>query len=165
MTSSNRAYRVYHWSLASLEYIARHMVRRKRVPISSQQLADGEPLLLDAFSTDGSFPLHTTFANIDNWRNSATAEPSFDWFRMQCQMTLSEQNEHLEHVPSSSASSAASSSSAAAAASSSWLLSLSNNAIAGCFAGAGARMVVAPLDLIRIRLQLEPSKTLIEHFK
>ena len=30
-------------------------------------------------------------------------------------------------------------------------------------AGAGARMIVAPLDLIRIRLQLEPNKSIFAH--
>lgn len=70
-------------------------------------------------------------------------------------MTVSKQDQQLEHVPPSALSSTS--------ASRSWLISLSNNAIAGCFAGAGARMVVAPLDLIRIRLQLEPKTTLWAH--
>jgi solute carrier family 25 (mitochondrial thiamine pyrophosphate transporter), member 19 len=35
--------------------------------------------------------------------------------------------------------------------------------VAGCIAGAGARTIVAPLDLIRIRLQLKPHRTLLQH--
>ena len=38
-----------------------------------------------------------------------------------------------------------------------------HSAISGCVAGAGARMIVAPLDLILIRLQLEPNKGIFAH--
>lgn len=39
------------------------------------------------------------------------------------------------------------------------------NAVSGCVSGAGARLVIAPLDLIRIRLQIEPQKSLLYHVR
>jgi len=40
-----------------------------------------------------------------------------------------------------------------------------HNAFAGCVAGAGARMVIAPLDLIRIRLQIEHKENILKLVK
>ena len=91
--------------------------------------------------TPSSIPAHpkTTAATVSSTTSTM----------QQCQMAVSEQEQ--QQVPTSAPSS--------------WLISLSNNAIAGCFAGAGARMVVAPLDLIRIRLQLEPNMTIWAHLQ
>lgn len=40
-----------------------------------------------------------------------------------------------------------------------------HSALSGCAAGAGARLVVAPLDLLRIRLQVQPNKTIMTHIQ